>query len=101
LALNTAEVAIPEELVVAVFTPPANVPEAPLLGAVNVTVTPFTPLPLEFSTVITSGLANAVPTVVLCGVPLVAAMEAGPLLAWLVSLKRAVRDTPDTLAVTV
>ena len=39
--------------------------------------------------------------VVLCGVPLVAAMEAGPLLALLVSLKRAVRDTPDTLAVTV
>ena len=99
--MNTADVATPDEFVVAVFAPPAKVPEAPLLGAAKVTVIPLTPLPLEFSTVATRGFANAVLMVVLCGVPLVAAMEPGPLLAWLVSLKRDVRDTPATLAVTL
>jgi hypothetical protein len=54
LAVNTADVATPDEFVVAVFAPPANVPEAPLLGAANVTVTPLTPLPPEFFTVTTS-----------------------------------------------
>ncbi len=101
LAVNAADVATPEELVVAVFTPPAKVPEAPLLGAVNITDIPLTPLPPEFFTVTTSAPVNAVLTAALCGVPLVAAMEAGPLPAWLVSLKRAVCDTPDTFAVTV
>jgi hypothetical protein len=99
--VNTADVATPEEFVVAVFAPPANVPEAPLLGAAKVTVAPLTPLPLEFSTVATRGFANAVLMVVLCGVPLVAVMEAGPLLAWLVSVKLAAVDTPATIAVTV
>jgi hypothetical protein len=60
LAVNTVDVATPDEFVVAVFAPPANVPEAPLLGAVNVTVTPLTPLPPEFFTVTTSGLAKVV-----------------------------------------
>ena len=83
LALNTAEVAIPEELVVAVFTPPANVPDAPLLGGLNVTVAPFTGFPLESSTMATNGLANAVPTVALCGVPLLAEMEAVLAELWL------------------
>jgi len=77
LAVNTAEVAIPDEFVMAVFVPPENVPEAPLLGAVNVTVTPLTAFPFESSTVATRELANARPTVAVCGVPLVAAIEAG------------------------
>ena len=61
--MNAADVATPEEFVVAVFTPPAKLPEAPLLGAANVTATPLTPTPLEFWTVSTRGFANAVPTV--------------------------------------
>ena len=44
LAVNTGAVATPLAFVVAVFTPPANVPLAPLPGAVNVTTTPFTGL---------------------------------------------------------
>jgi hypothetical protein len=42
--VNTAEVATPLPFVIAVLTPPANVPLAPLPGAVNVTVTPGTGL---------------------------------------------------------
>ena len=61
--MNAADVATPEAFVVAVFTPPAKVPDAPLVGAVKVTVTPLIPAPLEFSTVTTRGFANAVPTV--------------------------------------
>ena len=76
LAVNTAEVATPEALVTAVFTPPANVPEAPLLGAVKVTVTPLTGCPVELVTVTASGLPNAIPTAALCGVPPLAAIEA-------------------------
>ena len=75
--MNKGDVATPDVFVVAVFTLPAKVPDAPLLGAVNVTVTPLTPVPLEFSTVATNGLANAAPTVAVWGVPLVAVMEAG------------------------
>jgi hypothetical protein len=44
-AVNTAAVAIPLAFVVAVFTPPANVPLAPDPGAVNVTTTPLTGFP--------------------------------------------------------
>jgi hypothetical protein len=44
LAVNVTDVATPLAFVVAVFTPPANVPLAPLPGAVNVTVTPETGL---------------------------------------------------------
>jgi hypothetical protein len=99
-AVNAADVATPEEFVVAVFTPPANVPEAPLVGAVNVTVTPLTAFPPGSFTVALSGLAKAVLTVALCGVPPVAVIEAG-LPAWFVSAKLAAFDTPDTLAVTL
>src|SRR6266478_2173976 len=51
LAVNIAEVATPLALVTAVFTPPANVPLAPVCaGAVNVTVTPETGLlPASFT----------------------------------------------------
>jgi hypothetical protein len=100
LAVNAADVATPDEFVVAVFAPPANVPEAPLLGAVNVTVTPLTPLPPEFFTVTTSGLANVVLMVALCSVPLVAVIDAAAP-AVLASAKLADVETPATLAVTV
>ncbi len=98
-AVNTAEVATPDALVVAVFTPPAKVPEAPLLGAANVTVTPLTPLPPEVCTVTDSVLANAVLIVVLCGVPPAAVTDAAAP-AVLLSAKLAGVATPATLAVT-
>src|SRR5260370_16196694 len=68
---------MPEALVVAVFTPPAKVPLAPLDGAVKVTVTPFTGLLKGSFTVACSCVANAVLTVALCGVPAVAVMFDG------------------------
>src|SRR5690242_11494628 len=43
-AVNVVDVATPLAFVAAVFTPPANVPLAPLGGAVNVTTTPLTGL---------------------------------------------------------
>ena len=76
LAVKTAAVAIPCALVVAVFTPPANVPLAPLPGAAKVTVTPLTGLLNESLTVACSCVAYAVFTVALCGVPAVAVMLA-------------------------
>jgi hypothetical protein len=77
-----------------------NVPLAPLLGAVNVTFTVLTRLPLASFTVAWSAVAKAVPVVALCGVPPVAAMLAGgPGL--LVKLKLAGAATPVTLAATV
>jgi len=80
-AVKAAEVATPLALVVAVFTPPANVPLAPLPGGVNVTTTPFTGLLPASVTVATNGAANAVLIVVLCPDPLVAAtFAAGPVL---------------------
>jgi hypothetical protein len=71
--VNTAEVATPLASVVAVFTPPANVPLAPVAGAAKVTTAPLTGVP-PFVTVATSGAANAAPTVAVCGVPPVAAI---------------------------
>ena len=62
---------------VVVFTPPVNVPLAPLAGAVNVTVTPLTGLLLASLTVAASAVAKAVFTVALCAVPAVAVMLAG------------------------
>lgn len=98
--MNVADVATPLESVVAVFTPPVNPPLAPLDGAVKVTVTPLTALPPLSFTVATKGAAKVELMVVLCGVPLVAAIEAaGPGL--LVSEKFAGAATPATVAVTV
>ena len=77
LAVSTAAVATPDALVVAVFTPPANAPLAPLPGAAKVTVAPFTGLLNESFTVACSWIAKAVPTVAFCGVPTVAAILAG------------------------
>src|SRR5438093_11277251 len=76
-AVNTADVATPLVFVVAVFTPPAKVPLAPLPGAVNVTVTLPTGLFPASRTVACSGVANAVLTVALCPEPLVTATVAG------------------------
>jgi hypothetical protein len=98
--VKTAAVATPDAFVVAVFTPPANVPLAPLPGAVNVTVTPLTGLLKESLTVACSWVVNAVLTVALCGVPAVAAMLAA-VPAKLVSEKFAEVATPETEAVTV
>ena len=76
-AVNVADVATPLAFVVAVLTPPANVPLAPLVGGVNVTSTPFTGLLKESLTVACSCAANAVLTLALCGVPAVAVTVAG------------------------
>lgn len=64
-------------MVLAVFTPPAKVPLAPVVGASNVTVWLGTGLPNTSCTVAPRLVAKAVFTVVLCGVPAVAVMEAG------------------------
>src|ERR1700739_5120838 len=77
LAVKTAEVAPPAAFVVAVFTPPAKVPLAPLAGAVNVTRAPPTAFPLTSVTVTESGVAKALRIPTLCGVPLVAVMFGG------------------------
>ena len=58
------------------MTPPAKLPLAPVLGALNVTVTPATGFPPASFTVATNGAANAVLIVALCGVPLVAVILA-------------------------
>jgi hypothetical protein len=100
LAVKVAEVATPLALVVAMFTPPANVPLAPLVGGVNVTTTPLTGLFPESVTVATNGAPNAVLIVALCPDPLVTAtFAAAP--ALLVSEKFAGVVTPATVAATV
>src|SRR6202049_3539491 len=101
LAVNTAEVATPLAFVVAVFTPPANVPLAPVCaGAVNVTVTPLTGLLPESFTVACSAVVNAVLIVALCGVPPVAVIvPADPVM--FVRAKFAAVETPDTDAATL
>ena len=76
MAVNVGEVAIPFVPVTAVMvTDPANVPLAPLVGAAKVTVAPLTGLLFESLTVACRGVAKAVPTVALCGVPPVALTE--------------------------
>ena len=100
LAVKTGAVATPSEFVVAVFTPPAKVPLAPLDGAVNVTVTLLTGLfPASF-TVACSCVVKAVLIVALCGVPAVAVMLAAVPVK-LVREKFAGVPTPETEAVTV
>src|SRR5215470_15871855 len=76
LAVKTAAVATPDAFVVAVVTPPANVPLAPLPGAAKVTVAPLTGLLNESFTVACS-VAKGVFTVALCGVPALAVTVAG------------------------
>ena len=100
MAVNTADVATPLAFVVTVFTPPAKLPLAPVAGAVNVTVTPCTGLPPLSFTVATSAAANAVLMAALCGVPLVAVIDAA-VPAVLVNAKLAEVVTPATVAATV
>jgi hypothetical protein len=75
-ALNTADVATPLAFVVAVVTPPANVPLADVwAGAVNVTTIPGRGFPALSFTVAFKVDAKAAPVNVLCGVPPVAVIE--------------------------
>jgi hypothetical protein len=101
LAVNVGAVATPEASVatLAVAAPPANVPLAPVLGAVKVTVTPETRLPPPSFTVALRA-ANALLMTTLWGVPAVAViLAAGP--AKLVKEKLAGAATPETVAATV
>jgi hypothetical protein len=93
--VNVVEVATPLALVVSVsvFVPPANLPLAPVAGAVNVTVAPLTGFESLSSTVATSGNANAMLIAPLCGVPLVAVIDAAAF-AVFVRLKLAGVDAP-------
>ncbi len=60
-------------------TGPGNVPPAPDAGAVKVTLAPVMTLLFASRTSALSGVPNALLIVALCGVPLVAAIEAaGP-----------------------
>ena len=79
MAVNVEAVATPLAFVVAfaVVDPLANVPLAPVPGAVNVTVIPLTGLLLASLTVAASAVPKFVFTDVLCGVPAVAVMLAG------------------------
>jgi hypothetical protein len=72
-AVRVGVAAMPLVLVVAynVVKPP-DAALAPDVGAVKVTVAPFKGLPFGPVTVTCKGVANAVPTTVLCGVPPVA-----------------------------
>jgi hypothetical protein len=78
-AVNAVAVATPLAFVVAfvVFVPFANVPLAPLAGAVNVTVAFGTRLPPESLTVACNNVAKAVVTAALCEAPAVAVIVAG------------------------
>jgi hypothetical protein len=101
-AVNTADVAMPLALLIAVVTVEAvsvNIPLASLGGAVNVTVTPLTGFWPLSKTVTTRRAANGVLMGALCGVPLIAVTEAGAPVVF-VRLKFAGRITPGTEAVT-
>jgi hypothetical protein len=94
LAVTTTEVATPDALVVAVFTPPANVMLAPEPGGAKVTVAFGTAFPPASVTVATRGLVNAVFSDALCPLPLLTTIfAAAP--AVLVSEKLAVVAVPD------
>src|SRR5947207_1090527 len=76
LAVKVGAVATPLALVETVGEL-AKVPEAPLAGAVNVTVTPDTGAKAASRTSAERAVPNAVATVVLCGVPEFVTMLAG------------------------
>jgi hypothetical protein len=99
-AVKAADVATPLAVEVAVFTPPANVPLAPLPGGVNVTSTPPTGLFPASVTVATNGAAKAALIAALCPEPLVTVTFAGGP-ARLASEKFAEVETPATDAVTL
>lgn len=100
LAVKVGAVAMPCAFVMAVFVIPANVPLAPIAGAVNVTVTPLTGLCCESVTVACNGVAKALLMAAFCRVPALAKIfAAGP--GRLVREKFAGVATPATEAVTV
>ena len=100
LAVNSAEVATPDALVVPVLAPPAKVPLAPAAGTVNVTIAPLTGFPLASLTDTTSAPLNAVLTVAIWPLPLVAVIcAAGP--ARFVSRNEAGAAVPGMEAITV
>src|SRR5207248_385242 len=96
---NLWAVDTPMQIVVAVVVvnPPVNVPLAPLVCVVNVTVSPLIRLLLLSFVVVASAVPKLVFTAALCEVPPVAVMLAGapPVL---VRLKLAGVATPDTVA---
>src|SRR5579864_1037243 len=95
------EVARPCALVLTVFTPPANVPLAPVCeGGVNVTLAFGTGFPRLSATSATNGLLNDVLMVALWLDPLTTVMEAG-VPAVFVREKLAGVPTPPTVAATV
>ena len=100
-ALKADAVATPEALVVAVVVavPLANVPEAPVAGAVKVTEAFGTGLPEPSFTSAASGVENEVVTWADCGDPAETATCAGAL-AVFVSEKSAGAEIPETEAVT-
>ena len=71
LAVKAGAAAMPELLVstLTLITPPANVPEAPLAGAVKVTPTPWTGLPEPPLAKTLNAVENAVFAKVFCDVP--------------------------------
>ena len=88
--MKAVAVATPLLLVTAVmvFVAPANVPEAPLAGAVKTTAVPDarTGLPPEVSTVALNAVVEAVPTVMPCPLPAVTTTLSAGTPAALVSL---------------
>jgi hypothetical protein len=76
LAVNTGEAATPRLSVVAVavFAPPVNVPPAPDIGAVNVTIAPLVGDP-PVVTNASRRAVNAAPAAVLCPDPLSTAID--------------------------
>ena len=77
-AVKSVEVATPVAPVTAVVVavPLANVPEAPAVGALKVTVTPATGLPSRFVTIADRVEVKAIATVADCGEPAETAMLA-------------------------
>ena len=77
LAVKVDDVATPLALLVAVFTPPANVPLGPFGGTINVTTAPATGLFCKSATLATRGAAKGELIGALCGVPLIAVINPG------------------------
>src|SRR4051812_3866962 len=96
---------MPLTFVIAVFidpegTPPANVPPAPLVGAVKVTVALATGFPCASETFAARATVKAVETVALCPEPATAVIVAAPPTVF-VRVKVAGATTPGAEAVTV
>jgi len=102
-AVKSADVATPLALVVAIVlfeAVSANIPLAPVAGAVKVTTAPLTGFWPPSTTLATKGDENGVFTMTPCELPLVAAIDAGAPVVF-VRLNLAGVDTPGIAAVTV